>query len=409
MTDKLNFELLEVTPTNPLLSRCKVKVCYVDNKPNRNGSVLTKATISEAAPTLLGCPIVGYFNEQKGDFEGHNEIIEFDTHTGEVKFKVLTFPYGFVPLDAKIWFQQFNEDGKIREYLCTEGIIWTGQFPESKKIFEDPEGKGQSMELHDDSTKGFYDKKGYFIINETIFSKLCVLGDDVEPCFEGARVIPQFSLNKDFNDKISYIKNQYQLTEDKKKDMDLEKELSEYKAKFELLEKQYKELQGKLDTANKQISEYSALNLEQKNADLEKSLTEANDKYTKLEEEAKTNYSKLEEETKEKYSKLEEETKTLREFKAAADLKEKENMINSFSMLTEEDKKDVKENIQNYSLEEIESKLAVVCFRKKISYGEDKAKETEITTPLTYSLNEGGTTSPDWIKAVKETESKLYV
>ena len=41
-----------------------------------------------------------------------------------------------------------------------------------------------------------------FIVNDAIFTKLCVLGDDVEPCFEGAsvtspEVCAEFELNKD--------------------------------------------------------------------------------------------------------------------------------------------------------------------------------------------------------------------
>ena len=28
----------------------------------------------------------------------------------------------------------------------------------------------------------------FFIINDAIFSKLCILGEDVEPCFEGSSV-----------------------------------------------------------------------------------------------------------------------------------------------------------------------------------------------------------------------------
>ena len=43
-------------------------------------------------------------------------------------------------------------------------------------------------------------------------------------------------------------------------------------------------------------------------------------------------------------------------------------MINSFSMLADEDKEDVKTNVDLYSLEEIESKLAVICVRKKVNF-----------------------------------------
>ena len=38
----------------------------------------------------------------------------------------------------------------------------------------------------------------FFIINEAIMSKLCILGEDVEPCFEGANITKvQFSFDED--------------------------------------------------------------------------------------------------------------------------------------------------------------------------------------------------------------------
>jgi hypothetical protein len=43
----------------------------------------------------------------------------------------------------------------------------------------------------------------FFIINDAIFSKLCILGDDVEPCFEGASVTsPNFNLDKNFSNTL---------------------------------------------------------------------------------------------------------------------------------------------------------------------------------------------------------------
>ena len=80
---KLNspIEIIDMQPLNPLISKCQIKVCYVGDEPNRNGSVITKSVATEMAKTLPGCPIVGYYNETKGDFEGHNQII--DVSNGE--------------------------------------------------------------------------------------------------------------------------------------------------------------------------------------------------------------------------------------------------------------------------------------------------------------------------------------
>ena len=70
------MEVIESTEINPLISKCQIKVCYVGDEPNRNRSIITKETAEKLAPTLRGCPIVGYYNETKGDFEEHNKIID---------------------------------------------------------------------------------------------------------------------------------------------------------------------------------------------------------------------------------------------------------------------------------------------------------------------------------------------
>jgi hypothetical protein len=70
------IEIVEMTPLNPLISKAQVKVCYVGDEPNRNGSVITKAVAKEMARSLPGSPVVGFYNETKDDFEEHNQIID---------------------------------------------------------------------------------------------------------------------------------------------------------------------------------------------------------------------------------------------------------------------------------------------------------------------------------------------
>ena len=98
---KLNTpcELINLQPINPLISKCQIKVCYVGEEPNRNGSIITKEVAKEMANSLPGSPIVGFFNKEKGDFEEHNRII--DVSNGKFDVIDTTKPYGFVDLSAK--------------------------------------------------------------------------------------------------------------------------------------------------------------------------------------------------------------------------------------------------------------------------------------------------------------------
>ena len=77
-------------------------------------------------------------------------------------------------------------------------------------------------------------------------------------------------------------------------------------------------------------------------------------------------------------------------------------------MLSDEDKKDVIENKVNYTLDEIESKLAVICFKKKVNFNledkeeiEDNKNEKVVTT---FNMNTSTDLStPDWVKEVENT------
>ena len=61
------------------------------------------------------------------------------------------------------------------------------------------------MELNNNLTKGKWaeDDNGmpkFFIINEAIIEKLCILGENVEPCFEGAGIAAKFSFDGEFKE-----------------------------------------------------------------------------------------------------------------------------------------------------------------------------------------------------------------
>ena len=153
-------EFINVEPLNPLISKCQIKVCYVGEEPNRNGSIITKETAKAMASSLPGCPIVGFYNEQIEDFEEHNRIIEISN--GKFEIKDTTKPYGFVDLNAKPYFQKFLDDNEIeREYLMVEGYLWTEQYPECKRILT--RGNNQSMELEENYLHGNWseDENGY--------------------------------------------------------------------------------------------------------------------------------------------------------------------------------------------------------------------------------------------------------
>ena len=415
--------LHDLVPLNPLISKCQIKVCYVGDEPNRNGSVITKAVAREMARSLPGSPIVGYYNETSEDFEGHNQII--DISNGEWKFKDTTQPYGFVDWNAKVWFQKFLDDGVEHEYLMTEGYLWTGQYPEAKRVIE--KGNNQSMELDENTLQGFWseDDNGgpsFFIINEAIISKLCILGEDVEPCFEGSQITRvQFSFEESMQKKLfsmmeqvkeiikeggnsveNEVKNEEMENEEVKPEEETPEVEQEEKPEKENPEEPEVEAPEKEDEPEEEQPEEEEETPEEEGEVNKYNLDEIQE-YIEL----KANYEELET----KFNEMKADYDKLVEFKNDADRKEKQAMIDQFYMLSNEDKKDVIENIDNYSVDEIEAKLSVICVRNKVSFDLDDDSEDEEKTPTSiFNLENDGIEddiTPAWIKAALATKKEM--
>ena len=521
--DDMPMEIVKVEAINPLISKVQIKVCYVGEEPNRNRSVITKEVAMDLAKTLPGCPIVGYYSEKEEDFEEHNRIIDISNG----KFRVIdtTRPYGFVPTNAKVWFEWYEDDGVPHEYLLTEGYVWTGQYPESQRIID--KGNNQSMELDEDSLDAYWtkDNNGYpqfFIINEAIISKLCILGEDVEPCFEGANITAvQFSFEDDFKQKLfSLVKEMQEILSNEggapvfntyavEIGESLWNAIFEYiwefghdenycpkytidgifeegTQKFAILRDRknltYHRLNFSLDEANgfvpaetleavapeyqpletpqfseEAVAAYEAKFVEEKKEVKEEEIEPEEEpaaeeseedkeedeqpevkynleevvEYAELQAEHETlqnSYSELNknyEDLQAKFAELTEsvnqlnaqieqltnDNKILNEYKLVKEREQKQDLItNTFYMLSDEQKKDCLDNIDNYSYEEIEAKLSVICVRNKVSFDLDKSEEKKSTVVNIDEINNDTDYSlPAWVQRVQEVakENKI--
>lgn len=490
------IEIINVTPVNPLISKCQIKVCYVGDEPNRNRSIITKDVATKLANSIPGSPIVGFYNEHEEDFEEHNRSIEIAN--GQIRVKELTRPYGFVDLNAKVWFQKFMDEGIEREYLVTEGWLWTGQYPECARIVE--KGNNHSMELDDKIIDAYWTKDGngkpkFFIINEAIMSKLCILGENSEPCFEGSHITApkvQFSFDNDtkalWSDFIFQMKelikeggtsvkiyavkigdpiwnalyghkeetysiNAFFEEEDQKYAV-LQNESNYYRLNFSIGENDEvvfaEEMTDITDSYTPATeAQFALADVEAFEVEFKKNKEEDDDKKKKPEdktddegsegdddddeEEKKKKQKKYNLEEVEEYQTLVAEHETLKndfnaykqtsestiadlnntiasltEFKNSVERKEKEHMINvDFCMLDESLKKDVIDNIDKYSLDDIEAKLSIICVRNKVSFNLDD--DDNKNKGLVYNLNDDHEDDdvPAWVKAVQATAKAM--
>ena len=383
------------------------------------------------AKTLRGSMIVGYYKKDKEDFADHGQVVTIDDEG--VHFECKTTPYGFVAPNAKVWFQTFEEpaeNGEMieREYLMTNGFLWTKAFPEANKVIE--EGRPQSMELDKDSVRGTWTNSinndyEVLIINDAIFSKLCILGEDVEPCFEGASVtkpetFTEYSLDNEFKNTVySMMKELQQMQEGGKVQMEMENKaletpVTESNVAATAYVKDEEEDKKKNDTAASggegETEEKESASAAKEDGGKTEEKKEEDDK--KKKENYSLNTVSLDEYNalKDKYSALEKTVTELNKFKAEVEREKKTELINKFTMLSDEEKSDVVTNIDSYTLDDIEAKLSIKCFRKGSFVSEniensDNTVETETTNPITtYSLAGSSTHSnvDAWIRAVEE-------
>ena len=457
-------EFINITSVSPLISKCEVKVLYLGE--NRNRSYITREVATNMAQTLPGTPIVGYYSENKEDFGDHGDQMIIDGDG--LRFNCLTKPYGFVPTDTKIWFKEFEDTDEfgnkvLREYLMCEGYLWTEQYKEAQTVIN--EGRPHSMELDEKTLKGHWstdNNRGieFFIINDAIFSKLCILGEDVEPCFEGSSVTaPEvsssftlkadeftstlFSMMKELKELTFSLKEQggnsmATLNEDVQAPENTAPATSEFtenpapEAETAAPAEGNENFTAEQGTNEQQVSTENQNNVEEfkkneeedkkpednkegeddKNKDTDKNddseeeeddkkkpakneLADSEDKYSVLEQEFN--------ELKDKYASLEQQNAELLSFKKEVEDKEKDALIAQFYMLSEEDKKDVIENKSQYSLDDIEAKLSVICVRKKVNF-ENNDSEAEQTPALTtFNLDSVESSNlPAWLKAVED-------
>ena len=440
----INLQPLDI---NPLMSRAEIKVLYIGE--NRNRTYISKETATEMAKTLRGAPIVGYWKEEKQDFRDHGREVIIDDEG--IKFNCKTVPYGFVSPDAKVWFQEFedtNDFGEtiLREYLMTTGYLWTGQFEECKSAVES-DGKPQSMELDEDTLQGRWERNNrgmdFFIINDAIFSKLCILGDDVEPCFEGASVTaPNVSasftkVDDTFRQTLFTMMQDLKLALEGGQQMNndvvetvtsAEETVTELTTEPEVVETVVEEVvetndeetvepsfaaseEAVVETTKESEVTEEELEVVEEVVVEEPAVTEPSieEQYSALKtahEELETNYNALQvsyTELESRFTALETAHAELVEFKRQSDDAKKDEMIEKFYMLSEEDKKEIIDNKAKYTVEEIEEKLSVICFRKKVNFDlENNSKNNNKTEQpaVTFSVSNVGASKPDWLVAV---------
>lgn len=158
----------ETTAVTDQITKTRARIFYKGY--NRNGSLITESFANQLVDTLPYAPVKGIHNGE--DYEGHKD--------GEGQI------YGVVPESNNFaWETHLDEDGVTRTYACADAYLYTALYEEAKDI----PGKSLSMELYPPSVEGDFVQfagSNFFELKKGSFYGLQILGDAVEPCFEGA-------------------------------------------------------------------------------------------------------------------------------------------------------------------------------------------------------------------------------
>ena len=188
-----------------VMSRGRCRIFY--KYENRNGTYITDEFAEELVKTLPYTPVKGIYED--GDYADHGASRDL----GRI--------YGIVPGPQDMdfaWETHLDDDGKERVYACVNVYYYTALYEEAGEI----NGKSQSMELYRKSIVGdwqFINGKKYYVFEKASFLGLQVLGDEVEPCFEGAGFFSLYESVKDLCAKLEKYQENFQNHGEGVKDM----------------------------------------------------------------------------------------------------------------------------------------------------------------------------------------------
>ena len=368
---------------------CRLHVGVFTKYKNRNGSYITDeyAEFLIKSATRGNCPVVGFFDPEEQSWA---------THTGPK----LANGYGYVEaFDGWVPFE--DTDGITREYATFSVILFTDYYEEANKI----KGQHQSMELNPFTIDGDwaeFDGEEYFVYTKGDMLGLCVIGAH-EPCFS---VSSFFSKNDDtyksqyekFSSLLSDLRIQIEETEEKIKgreqlmndeenvvvepqepEVNSEPEAAtsepENTTEFEAAAETPAEETQPAEEEETTPSEFEVL--QQAHEELQNSHNALQTQFNEISEQVSTLHAQVEALQNERDAVQAE----FAAYRASVENEKKASLIEKYTnILSEEEIKPIQDNLDNFSLDALESKLAITYANKQMA-GQAEPKKVPLPEP----------------------------
>lgn len=199
--------LSELCEVNSSFDTGVLRIAYTNK--NRNGSYISKEVFEKCMDTIHNVPIVCNYCREDDSIGGHDMDVAYD-NDGNIKLVNLTTPIGVVPESAEPYWEIVAENnGEMHEYLCTDVLLWKRQ-----DVYEKLKRDGVTSESMEITVKdGERDKDGTYVIKDFEFTAFCILGDDVEPCFESAslEVFSHSEFKEEMEKMMAELKETYSM------------------------------------------------------------------------------------------------------------------------------------------------------------------------------------------------------
>ena len=391
-------------PINGSSGLNRLKVGVFTKYGNRNGSYIKDNVADMMINSAIkgDTPVVGFFDpETKG----------WASHTGPT----LASAYGYVE-NFDGWKPFTDKDGETRDYAVFSVVLFTKYFDEANFIV----GQNQSMELDINSIEGDWANIGdteYFVYTKAEIMGLCIIGDH-EPCFS---VSSFFSKNDDtyksqyekFSSLLADLKarveeaerqpegGEHQMENEMNPEVNeptpaqefeqepaiqepeapaAEETVTEAAEEFAVNEPEAEPAVETVDTEPEPAAE-PAVDFEAQIAELQNQLNELTTNY----ENAQTRIAELEAQitsASEIEADLRSQIATYEAERTRLEVEQKNSLIEQYAAdLTEEEISPIRNEMNNFSLEELESKLAI-CYANKQMAGSADNKAVPLPEPV---------------------------
>ena len=160
---------------NPSFHMGSARIFAIDSVAN-NVKFSQESTMN-ALPTLKNIPIVALYKDDEQNFGDHEIVRDVDG------IRYGTYPIGMIPESAEQWIEEVQTDEGVKQYLCSDILLWKRQ----KKEFQLIKSQGTfSVSMEVGMVDYEFNANKVCNVNEFYFTAIAVLGNGVKPAFKEA-------------------------------------------------------------------------------------------------------------------------------------------------------------------------------------------------------------------------------